>query len=273
MVRRWSLDCGRWADVACPDLVMSDVDGTLTDGGYGVSPHVAALLRDVVDAGVRVALITGRSLQSLTKIAALVERPLILGSCNGGYVIDQVTGQVIHRARYDTALVEKIAQALEGEDAGIMYYTPQAVYAPADFTMRGLVESSEKIRVHFGMPPQFADVCKVTVAMNEELCEAIAARLQPQFPQLVRSVPWILEVTQSSASKEAATRALLDDLGLDPSRVIGCGDGENDANWLKMTGTVVAPEDATPGVRAIADVLVPPCEDEGVARFLAAHCR
>lgn len=72
-----------------------------------------------------------------------------------------------------------------------------------------------------------------------------------------------INIGHHEAQKHLALAHLLDELELDPARMIAAGDGLNDISFMQMCGVKVAPLDAHPDVLAIADLEIPSQEVGG----------
>ena len=79
------------------------------------------------------------------------------------------------------------------------------------------------------------------------------------------NVPEMVELLPPGASKGAALRALLRDLGIDPQHVLAIGDGENDVEMIQMVGVGVAVGNAEPHLKAAANHVVATNDADGVA--------
>ena len=72
----------------------------------------------------------------------------------------------------------------------------------------------------------------------------------------------------AGAGKETAIRAMAGHSGLPLSAIAAFGDDQNDIDMLRVCGLGVAVGNALPEVRAAADALAAPNDEDGVARFL-----
>lgn len=83
-----------------------------------------------------------------------------------------------------------------------------------------------------------------------------------------------LQVRPRGIGKDVGLLHVLDHLGLGPEHVLAAGDWHNDLGMLRLARVAVAPANAVPEVRAIADhVLEGTCNDDAVVRFLADALR
>ncbi len=76
------------------------------------------------------------------------------------------------------------------------------------------------------------------------------------------------ELVMPGCSKGSGARALLNALGMRPSRVIAFGDSENDLSVFEVADLAVAMGTASELVRDAADIVAPPASEAGVARVL-----
>lgn len=77
------------------------------------------------------------------------------------------------------------------------------------------------------------------------------------------------EVNRKGADKGEALRAICAHFGQSPTEAIAFGDSTNDSAMLQVAGLGIAMDNAQPEVKAIADRICPPCQQDGVARTLA----
>lgn len=79
-----------------------------------------------------------------------------------------------------------------------------------------------------------------------------------------------MEITMADVSKGKALRWLAEQLKIDISETMACGDTENDLEILKTAGIGVAMGNAAPHVKAAADYVTRTNEEDGVA-FAVRH--
>lgn len=87
---------------------------------------------------------------------------------------------------------------------------------------------------------------------------------------LTRSLPHLLELGDPAVSKGSGLRFVADLLGLDLTRVVAFGDGENDRELIEAAGYGIAVEGGEPGLVARADATCPGPATEGVATVIDA---
>jgi hydroxymethylpyrimidine pyrophosphatase-like HAD family hydrolase len=79
---------------------------------------------------------------------------------------------------------------------------------------------------------------------------------------------WAVEFTGAGVTKATAATKLIHMMGMmgtKPSRVIAAGDSYNDLPLLRMCGLRIAMGNAPTELKAIADYIAPPVEEDGLA--------
>lgn len=92
----------------------------------------------------------------------------------------------------------------------------------------------------------------------------IAVQKPPSFKG---NLVWV-SVTSSIATKLHSVLEITKLLGIKPKEVIGVGDGYNDYPLLSACGLKIAMGNAVSELKAIADFVVPPVEEDGVATVI-----
>jgi len=75
-------------------------------------------------------------------------------------------------------------------------------------------------------------------------------------------------VTAALANKNAAVLKVAKMLGISTTEIIGIGDGYNDFPLLEACGYKVATENANENLKAIADLIIPSYQNNGVQNFI-----
>ena len=83
------------------------------------------------------------------------------------------------------------------------------------------------------------------------------------------STPTHLEVTRADVDKAGRWADCAPGSGVAAEQVAAIGDGRNDLGMLAFAGFAVAPANAHPEVRAVADLITSSNDEDGVAQALA----
>jgi hydroxymethylpyrimidine pyrophosphatase-like HAD family hydrolase len=85
-----------------------------------------------------------------------------------------------------------------------------------------------------------------------------------------KSLPYFLEFASPDVTKATGLDFASERLGFAAERTVAFGDGENDVELLEWAGYAVAVENAHERVKAVADLVCPCVDEEGVAQVLEA---
>ena len=76
---------------------------------------------------------------------------------------------------------------------------------------------------------------------------------------------WAVDFTHSGVDKAAATQELSGMIEVDTSSMVGIGDSYNDIPLLRLCGLGIAMGNAPDELKAVADYVAPPVEEDGLA--------
>lgn len=261
------------ADPRRPRLVATDLDGTLVREDGSVSAYTRDVLADLDARGVPVVIVTARPLRWMTDIWPLVGRVGVAIVSNGALVHDARSG-LVHRVRGiapadGLALAERIRAALPA--AAFAIETPAGIAlepgfdephpVPADTAVGALAEvwrePAVKLLVRQQPPGD-------PVALRAAVVAAVGADAVPTW-----SGDGLVEISAPGVTKASALAELCATLEIRAADVIAFGDMPNDLPMLQWAGTACAVANADPAVLAVADLVAPANDDDGVARTLA----
>jgi hydroxymethylpyrimidine pyrophosphatase-like HAD family hydrolase len=83
--------------------------------------------------------------------------------------------------------------------------------------------------------------------------------------RVVASSPQAVEILMPGVSKARGLARVAQDLGVTSQETLAIGDGDNDIEMLQWAGLGIAMGNGMPAVKAIADWIAPPAEEDGVA--------
>ncbi|OLD73986.1 MAG: haloacid dehalogenase [Chloroflexi bacterium 13_1_20CM_66_33] len=189
----------------------TDYDGTLATDGT-VDPETVAALRRLAATGRTLILVTGRQLNDLLRVFP-----------DAGLfdAIVAENGAVLHRPG--------------SADTRVLAPPP-----PADF-----VETLQRRRVE---PLWRGQVVVATVQPNDTAVVEVIRELGLNL-QVILNKGSVM-VLPASVDKASGLRAALDELALDPARVVAIGDAENDQAFLATSGYGVAVANALDSLKA-----------------------
>jgi phosphoglycolate phosphatase len=203
-------------------LVVTDVDGTLTDASRRLDPEAVRTVRAVEDAGIPVVLATGNVLP----IALALHRSLGL------------TGPIV------------------AENGGLVWWKDSAgrdrVRRLAD---RRIALAAYRSLRRSGLPVRrlFTDRWRETeVALEANVAVARLRRVLRGRPLTVESTGFAIHLMEAGAGKVTALARVLAPLGLTLADAVVLGDGDNDVGMLRAAGYGVSFPSGSPAARAAA---------------------
>ena len=258
-------------------LVALDVDGTLVRRDLTISPAVIRAVESLRDAGVAVAVVTGRCMAELTDFRRSFPWIRYFVVSNGATGFDAQT----NTAFYENHLPLSIAQDIERESR--RYPLMAEVYADGvSYVNRDCWEHTERFDAEFlhhfslveGRVPvddvgalltaRSSDIEKLYFSF-ETLSDLPKLRaFCERFPvDLVTSIHDGLEVNQKGVEKGTGRVALCNHLGLSPQEVAVVGDGEADIAMFRHAGLSIEMENAQQRVKDAASLVAPGNDRDG----------
>lgn len=257
-----------------PRLVATDLDGTLLNGDGRCSPRTRAALAAIERAGTQVVLVTARPPRWLDDLAALAGEHGVVLCCNGAFVYDVRSRQVLREHCLAAPAVELIA-------ANLRNALPDIVFA---------VES----RIGFGREPRFLDAYTTpsdrVAGRVEDLLDPPPGKMLArcddlpamEFHRLVEGVVGdravvsysgargLAEISAAGVTKAAALEDWCVAHGIESAEVFAFGDMPNDLPMLAWAGRSFGVANAHADVLALVDEVCFSNDDDGVARVLEA---
>ena len=261
-----------------PKLIALDIDGTLLIPleNTGVSseqttPAVRAAIDRAVEAGCHIVLASGRSPLSMTKVLDHLELPrkaqdpaLVVAS-NGAVTCSYPPMRVITEVTFDageavkTVLEHVPDAAVAVEEHGVGYRVNRH-FPEGELDGEMIVTPIEEI---------FAkEVSRVIIRDPESTSEdfvTLAEQLGLQGTNYFIGWTAWLDIAPEGISKASGLAEMAAMLGVDRSDVLAIGDGRNDIEMLEWAGRGVAMGQAPDEVKAAADDVTLPVDEDGAA--------
>ncbi|MBC7251221.1 MAG: HAD family phosphatase [Anaerolineae bacterium] len=259
-------------------LLAADLDGTLIGEDFVLSPRVKTAIRRAMERGVRVTLATGREYTATVQYARELGITTPLICYQGGKIYDPVTGDVLHTVTMSRDLVEEAIGLARERQWTLCVYAGEQIFVndtqrlPDMFKL--LVGTSVR-QVPDLTAVLEGQLLKFIIVAEEEEADRIERELREHMDgrlHVVRSHRFFVEGNPLQATKGQALARLAAWLGVDRSEVMAIGDQGNDTDMVAWAGLGVAMGNAVPQVKAVADYIAPPVEEDGAAvaieRFL-----
>lgn len=268
-------------------LIAMDMDGTLLlDGGKGIPADNITALREAHQAGIHLALCSGRVPDDMGFYALDAGVPMHILALNGTCVMDGPLGSILRSDHIADDAAHHITAIIREEPVHYGIFSDHALFISTPMSEKllklifgdNILREGSRTRITF----ETADVEELlTQGVNKfmiftdnapETLQALRERIERDIPGVDVSSSWHnnLEVNASGANKGVALRALADALNIPLSQVMAIGDNDNDLPMLQAAGVSVAMGNASPSVRAQANYLTLPNHACGVAAAIRA---
>lgn len=255
-----------------PRLVATDLDGTIVGADGRVSQRTVTALQAVERLGVPVVFVTGRPARWMADVAQQTGHTGLAICANGAVLYDLHREQVVGNDPIPVAVGLDVAHRLRAA-------MPEVSFAVE--TLDGFAhEPDYRTRWDAGLELAVAPIETLYTAPAVKLL-ARHERLAPDdFLAAARDVLGdLVEVTHSSAtamleisaagvSKASALARFAAERQIAAADVVAFGDMPNDLPMLAWAGRPYAVEGGHPQVLAAVEAVVPPPEEDGVAREL-----
>ena len=255
-----------------PELVATDLDGTLVDSEGQLSVRTRDVLDRLDAAGVPLVVVTARPLRWMTELWPVVGRHGV-GIVSNGAIVYDVAEDRIHElegieVEAGLALIAAIRAAL-----------PEAVFAfegVSGFAHEPAYDEPHHIPEGSPSGPAEEVLSEVAVKVLVKAPGTDPARLRDVVAAAVGdsatptwSVDGLVEISAAGVTKAAALARVCDRLGVAAADVVAFGDMPNDLPMLAWAGTSYAVANAHPSVLEAVDHVAPTNDEDGVAQVLA----
>jgi Cof subfamily protein (haloacid dehalogenase superfamily) len=261
----------RLARVEKPDLLISDVDGTLVTSDKLLTPAAIEASLRLEAAGIGFSLISARPPRGLMYVVGPMRLRLPFAAFNGGAIVAP-DGTVLASHPLPREWAEIALRLLEG--GGVDTW----VFAGDDWLLDNIDGPNvgrEQRTVHFAphVVADFAGVAapigKVVGVSNDhgrlDACEAAVRTALAGKASVSRSQAYYLDISSLAATKGQGVAALCDRIGTPLARTAVVGDMYNDISMFDVAGLAIAMGQAPDAVKARAQRLTRSNAEDGFA--------
>ncbi len=204
---------------------------------------------------------TGRSWQhAKAPIRALgLTAPCVISG--GTQIINPTTEQIIWEAVIHPMTVKAIQTIAQKYEKNVAYVTALDVTEP--MSANESIESAPVNTIYMFdiTPDQLQEVVEEIQRAGEVNAALTRSWLKPNVTDL--------HITHVGATKEHAVGNLLQLLGVSKDMAIGIGDGHNDIHLFNAVGTKIAMGNAEDMLKQVADQVIGPFDNNGLATFIS----
>lgn len=255
-------------------LVVTDLDGTLWDGDERIHERTLAAVAELQRRRTPLLVATGRRPRSAAEALARegLTPPAVL--LDGAVGHDLATKTVFHRAPFTAEDAAAVLSAFEAHDLSPCLYVDRP---EADVVVGDAPSTRPEHLAHIG-PWLARDDLWRTLATDDVLAIGLVGRPRSHLDQVHRAIGSHAEaaVTRDfffgeatliarprGISKWQGVEAYCAAQGLDASRVLALGDGENDVELLSQASVACVVSDGCEQALALADHVIGPAASGG----------
>lgn len=244
-------------------LLISDLDGTLLGTDSRITPQTADALNRANQAGIRLLVATGRSWATasplLQQAGVVCDFVLLNGAecrtSKGALLCEQ--SLLLRDAR-------RVVELLQQHQLGFEINTARGDFS-TDTVLCDTAAPMPPLSVFWNGAPQ---VRKIFAFSQDPMLLEQARQTLARLPNITvtSSAPWNLEVTAKNAQKGLMALWAVDRYDLQPHEALVFGDGFNDEGLFRSFPHTCAMGNAVPSLKKIAQRVIEPNTEDGVAR-------
>ena len=264
-------------------LVAFDLDRTILRNDGNLSPATRSVLQTLVERKIHIVIASGRPYTSLPQ--ELLDFPEIeyAITSNGAALIRIHPFEYIDQLFIPAQQLQKLVHSyaalypLEVFISGQGYASREYVESPTSFgANEEHINYVQSTRIPVENMPEFIfrhqdeiesmDILVPSAQINQEIRQILC----PKYPELhiTSSNDHMIEISHGNAGKGNRLIHLLQLLHLSPEECITFGDGDNDADMLRISGLGIAMENASEAAKKAAACITLSNENDGVAAAL-----
>lgn len=246
-------------------LVLTDFDGTVVQfGKHLVSEKVREAVIACENQGIRMVPVTGRYHAMAQPVLEILGFEGLGVFDNGATIQNAKTGEIVWSQWLDAATVRQVA-AIIVPAARIIDYTPDHnEHEPADNELARIEQAVEPTSHVFALVKRDAvdDITKKLAAIPGTTFYT-AASVHEDLPDCIG-----IQVNHVMADKFHGVNALRKIVEISKEYTLAIGDGDNDLPLFENAALKIAMGNATDLLKAKADHVVAPVEDDGFAEAM-----
>jgi hydroxymethylpyrimidine pyrophosphatase-like HAD family hydrolase len=260
-------------------LVVTDLDGTLSDADERIHPASVRAIRELEAGGIPVLVATGRRLRmacAVLEAGGLVGPTVVL---DGALGVDLRDGRVFHQVAFPTLAARRVLDAFAFAGLSPCVYVDR----PEVDMVVGDHPSTHPDHLARGLPFVGRDDLARVVGSEPVYAFTVVGRPAPALEPVLRAVGpagsasivhdliyggCTLQVRPPGISKWSGVLAFCAERGIDPGRILAVGDGANDVELLEGAAVACAVATAAPAALARADHILDPPGSGGWAGVL-----
>jgi Cof subfamily protein (haloacid dehalogenase superfamily) len=259
-------------------LLVSDIDGTITDGNGVISAIDLKALCDLQRAGIKVSLCTGRAAKGCQKVLDRLPSNSFHIFFDGALVCNADQSEVIYARPITRDLLGEICNMAHSYGMNLELFSKAHFFVECESPLAKV--HSELMNFNFAVTDFNALRNHESIVMG---CLVLSADEEQTFKPLFSEFgdnlklkfSWAMNPSQpdirfaniimNDVSKGRALAALCSHLGITLEETAAIGDGENDISLLETGGLAIAMQNAPQELKAVADYITADIQHHGFA--------
>ncbi|PHV69970.1 haloacid dehalogenase [Sporanaerobium hydrogeniformans] len=253
-------------------ILVSDLDNTLIGSDKIISEKNKRAIADFVQGGGQFAVATGRTAQNVLPYlqGLTINSPCILYNGGGVYDIHTHTFLACHflNTKILKPFIEEICKAKE--EVCVQAFDTEITYVINENRYVDPVMLKESHQFKFGSAKEvlMKPCIKMIINASHKQLLIYERLLRPLVEakeiHTVFSVPTYLEILPYGANKGSALKELMHLLRVEDKISVAIGDFDNDREMLQVATIGIAPSNANPRVKEVADLVTVSCDEHAI---------
>lgn len=256
-------------------VVATDLDGTLLRGDLTVSAYTRALLRRLDEAGIRHVIVTGRPASGCGPLFRSLGYRGLAVCGQGAQVYDTDRDVLLSHAELDRDAAQAFVCRLARRIGPLRLAVVSSGLWGEFLIAPGFAQGDERELSPFRLVPDrdlwSGSIDKVLLrhdVLSDAELVAEATACCAAGLKVTHAGPRIVELLPSGFDKATGLSQVCAAIAATPAEVVAFGDMPNDIPMLSWAGHAVAMANGHPELKAVADEIAPPNDEDGVAVVL-----
>ena len=251
-------------------IVFIDLDDTLKDSNQKVSIRNKKIFDKLIDKGVLVVFITGRSLSYTMSLSKQFSSSSYVVSSNGAEIYNYGSKKKLYQSILNKDDLVKLSEIIKKYN---LYFIANAFltsYSNKDFGDPGKKRVSSLDEVNEDISQLVVESFDLNSMklFRRDIAELTNIKIINKSSNVSSDKILFYDITNNEVSKVSAIKKVCDYLNIDVSDAMAIGNGDEDIEMLQAVGVGVAMGNATDGLKAVAKVITDTNDNEGVALVL-----
>lgn len=255
-------------------LVAIDLDGTLLNRNHKVSELNKKAIKKALGKNLKIVLCSGRTVQNVLSFAKELEiigkEEYVVGF-NGAGALRLDDEEFIFKESLSGKDAKFIAKICDEVDANYTVHTFYESLTPRENPYSTYESALNEVELFLKHPRELVDddeVTKVLILDDPEIINEYEAHIREHLSHkydLIRTMPFYLEVLKKGINKYSGIMAVADLLQIKKDEIMALGDAPNDLEIVRDVGIGIAMGNTEEIVKAHADFITKSNEEHGVA--------